>query len=70
VPAMQQIADWLKKIDMPEHTDRFVENRIDISVLAVVGCVNSRIVPNPEHNSLLNLNFGLTPCEILTIVKN
>jgi class 3 adenylate cyclase len=30
---MKQIADWLKKLDMSEYTDRFVENRIDISVL-------------------------------------
>jgi class 3 adenylate cyclase/predicted ATPase len=30
---MQQIADWLKKLGMAEYTDRFVENRIDISVL-------------------------------------
>ena len=30
---MQQIADWLKALDMSEYTDRFVENRIDISVL-------------------------------------
>jgi hypothetical protein len=33
VAAMQQIADWLKKLGMSEYTDRFVENRIDISVL-------------------------------------
>jgi hypothetical protein len=31
--AMQQIADWLKKLGMSEYTDRFVENRIDLSVL-------------------------------------
>src|SRR5215470_8687883 len=30
---MQQISHWLKKLGMSEHTDRFVENRIDISVL-------------------------------------
>jgi class 3 adenylate cyclase len=30
---MQQISDWLKKLGMSEYTDRFVENRIDISVL-------------------------------------
>jgi class 3 adenylate cyclase len=30
---LQQIADWLKKLGMSEYTDRFVENRIDISVL-------------------------------------
>jgi class 3 adenylate cyclase len=33
VAAMQQIADWLKKLGMSEYTNRFVENRIDISVL-------------------------------------
>jgi class 3 adenylate cyclase len=33
VTAMQQIADWLNKLGMAEYTDRFVENRIDISVL-------------------------------------
>jgi class 3 adenylate cyclase len=30
---MQQIADWLKKLGMGEYTQRFVENRIDLSVL-------------------------------------
>jgi hypothetical protein len=34
VPAMQQIADWLKKLGMSEYADRFVENRVDLSVLA------------------------------------
>jgi class 3 adenylate cyclase len=31
---MQQVADWLKKLGLPEYTDRFVENRIDICVLS------------------------------------
>jgi class 3 adenylate cyclase len=31
--AMQQIADWLKTLGMSEYADRFVENRIDHSVL-------------------------------------
>jgi hypothetical protein len=30
---MQQLADWLEKLGMFEYTERFVENRIDISVL-------------------------------------
>src|SRR5262249_961546 len=30
---MQQIADWLKKLGMSEYAPRFVENRIDLSVL-------------------------------------
>jgi hypothetical protein len=30
---MLQIADWLKKLEMSEYTDRFVESRIDLSVL-------------------------------------
>jgi SAM domain (Sterile alpha motif) len=30
---MQQIADWLEKLGMSEYSDRFVENRIDLSVL-------------------------------------
>jgi SAM domain (Sterile alpha motif) len=30
---MEQIADWLKKLGMSEYTNRFVENKIDISVL-------------------------------------
>ena len=30
---MQQIADWLEKLGMSEYADRFVENKIDISVL-------------------------------------
>jgi class 3 adenylate cyclase len=30
---MQQIADWLKKLGMSEYVERFVENRIDLSIL-------------------------------------
>jgi class 3 adenylate cyclase len=30
---LQQIADWLKKLGMSEYAQRFVENRIDLSVL-------------------------------------
>ena len=30
---MEQIAHWLKRLGMSEYTDRFVENRIDLSVL-------------------------------------
>jgi hypothetical protein len=30
---MQQIADWLKKLGLPEYGERFVENRIDLSML-------------------------------------
>ena len=30
---MQQIADWLKNLGMPEYAERFAENKIDISVL-------------------------------------
>src|ERR1700733_3714872 len=30
---MQQIADWLEKLGMPEYAERFAENKIDVSVL-------------------------------------
>ena len=30
---MQQIADWLEKLDMSEYVYRFVDNKIDVSVL-------------------------------------
>ena len=30
---MREIADWLEKLGMPEYAGRFVENRIDLSVL-------------------------------------
>jgi class 3 adenylate cyclase/tetratricopeptide (TPR) repeat protein len=30
---MQTVVDWLKKLDMSEYAQRFVENRIDLSVL-------------------------------------
>jgi class 3 adenylate cyclase len=30
---MQQIADWLKRLGMSKYAQRFVENRIDLSVL-------------------------------------
>jgi hypothetical protein len=30
---MEQIADWLEKLGMSEYAQRFVENRIDLSVL-------------------------------------
>src|SRR5215467_14126796 len=33
VTAMQQVADWLKKLGMSEYTDRFVENHIDESII-------------------------------------
>jgi DNA-directed RNA polymerase subunit N (RpoN/RPB10) len=33
VAAMQQIADWLKKLGMDEYVQRFVENRVDLRVL-------------------------------------
>ena len=33
VTAMQQMADWLKKLGMAEYAQRFVENRVDLSVL-------------------------------------
>jgi hypothetical protein len=31
--SMQQITDWLEKLGMSEYADRFVENKIDVSVL-------------------------------------
>ena len=30
---MQQIAEWLEKLDMSEYAERFAENKIDVSVL-------------------------------------
>ena len=37
--AVQQLADWLKKLGMFEYADRFVENRIDLSgAYSFVGC--------------------------------
>ena len=30
---MQQIADWLESLGMPEYAQRFAENDIDVSVL-------------------------------------
>ena len=30
---MQQIADWLGRIGLPEYAERFAENGIDVSVL-------------------------------------
>jgi SAM (Sterile alpha motif) domain-containing protein/adenylate/guanylate cyclase family protein len=32
-PPVQQIADWLEKLGLSEHTDRFADNKIDVSVL-------------------------------------
>jgi SAM domain (Sterile alpha motif) len=32
-PPMQQIADWLKELDMAESAERFAENHIDSGVL-------------------------------------
>jgi class 3 adenylate cyclase/predicted ATPase len=34
VAAMQQIADWLKKLGMSEYAERFAENDIDMAVLS------------------------------------
>jgi class 3 adenylate cyclase len=33
---MQQIAEWLDELGLSEHTERFVENRIDVAVLALL----------------------------------
>ena len=33
VAAMEQIADWLKKLGMPEYAERFAENDIEIDIL-------------------------------------
>ena len=30
---MQQVADWLKKLDTSEYAERFAENDIDMAVL-------------------------------------
>ena len=30
---MQQIADWLEKLGMPEYAQCFADNKIDVSVL-------------------------------------
>jgi len=30
---MQQIADWLNKLGLPEYAERFADNGIDVSVL-------------------------------------
>jgi hypothetical protein len=30
---MQEIADWLEKLEMSEYAQRFAENGIDVSVL-------------------------------------
>jgi SAM domain (Sterile alpha motif) len=30
---MQQIADWLERLGLPEYAERFAENGIDVSVL-------------------------------------
>jgi len=30
---MQQLADWLKQLGLPEYAERFAENGIDVSVL-------------------------------------
>jgi hypothetical protein len=30
---MQQIADWLEKLDMSEYAQCFADNKIDVSVL-------------------------------------
>jgi SAM domain (Sterile alpha motif) len=32
---MQQIADWLKTLDMSEYTERFAENAVPFSVLPI-----------------------------------
>ena len=32
-PPMQQIADWLEKLDLGQYAKRFAENDIDVSVL-------------------------------------
>ena len=53
---MQQISDWLKKLGMSEHTDRFVENRIDISVL-------------PDLTEQHLKDFGIAPGDRLKMLR-
>jgi hypothetical protein len=43
---MQQIADWLKKLGMSEYINRFVESRIDLSVLPELTDLCSAIAAN------------------------
>jgi SAM domain (Sterile alpha motif) len=31
---MKQIAEWLEKLGLSEYTQRFAENRVDLSVLS------------------------------------
>jgi hypothetical protein len=33
---MQQIAEWLDELGLSEHTERFVENKIDVAVLPLL----------------------------------
>ena len=33
---MQQIADWLNALGLSEHTERFIENKIDVAVLSLL----------------------------------
>ena len=40
---MQDLAQWLEKLGMPEYAERFSENKIDVSVLRHLTAKTSRI---------------------------
>ena len=40
---MQQIADWLEKLGMPEYSERFSENKIDVRCSLISPTKTSRI---------------------------
>jgi hypothetical protein len=64
--AMQQIADWLEKLGMPEYGECFAENKIDLSVLPHLTDQDLKdIGVPPEHRrkmlAAISETVGATP---------
>jgi class 3 adenylate cyclase/predicted ATPase len=59
---MQRIADWLQKLDLGEYAERFVENKIDVSVLPHINDQDLRDIGIPlghRRKILAAINQGV-----------
>ena len=62
---MQQIADWLQKLDLDEYADRFVENKIDIPVFPHLTDQDLKDIGVPlghRRKIFAAINQGTEPC--------
>jgi class 3 adenylate cyclase/tetratricopeptide (TPR) repeat protein len=66
--AMQEIADWLEKLGMAEHAQRFAENKIDVSVLRYLTDQDLKDigVPLGHRRKILAALGGLVDADVAT----